>query len=130
MILQRIHSMAWQTLGCGRGSEDSFWHSKTCAQWPAQAGCANDSYFKNDPLTWSSISDIHQKNVISRLHILVHNNSYVITNSPLYVNIIVLFSVSEYSILNILRKNFLSVFCIKKYKGYSPFRCLKVNLFC
>jgi hypothetical protein len=27
------------------------------------------------------------------------------------------------------KKNVFSMFCIKKYKGYSLFRCLKVNLF-
>lgn len=34
--------------GRGRGSEDSSQPSKTSSQWPAQAECANGSYFKND----------------------------------------------------------------------------------
>jgi hypothetical protein len=34
--------------GHGRGSVDSSRLSKTSSQWPARAGCANGSYFKND----------------------------------------------------------------------------------
>jgi hypothetical protein len=35
--------------GCGRWSDNSSRPSKTSCKWPSRAGCANGSYFKNDP---------------------------------------------------------------------------------